>query len=70
MNTKINYEKTVAIDVGYFWQPLDTAPSGVKVQLLTKFGIAVYGQYRKGDRDYVGWAPLPKIPDEIKGLMK
>ena len=35
-------------------------PRGVKVQLLGKSGVAVYGQWNGADDFWVAWAPLPK----------
>lgn len=29
----------------------------------TEGGIAVYGQYSKGQKGFKGWAPLPKKPE-------
>lgn len=52
----------VAVDSNFFWQPMDTCPKRVKVQLLTKNGIAVYGQVDVDMTIYDGWAPLPKKP--------
>lgn len=66
----LNSSKEVAVDRGYHWQKLDSCPAGVKCQLLTRFGIAIYGQYKKGDAGIVAWAPLPTIPPEIKELLK
>lgn len=43
----------------YYWQPMDTCPHGVKVQLLGAGGVAIYGQYHP-DKFWVGWAPLPR----------
>lgn len=63
---KLSADRTVAVDPSYFWQPLDTCPLSVKVQLLTTGGVAVYGQYTQGSKGYVGWAPLPKKPSWMK----
>ena len=35
-------------------------PIGVKLQLLTNGGVAIYGQYKTGDKFYTHWAPLPR----------
>lgn len=51
----------VAVDQDYFWQPMETCPRGVKVQLLGEGGVAVYGTY-DGKTAWQGWAPLPKKP--------
>ncbi len=63
-------DKSVAVDRGLFWQPIASCPMGLKVQLLTRYGIAVYGQYRLSDRSFIAWAPLPTIPPEIKEKLK
>lgn len=60
---KLAADGKVAVDPHYYWQPLDTCPVSAKVQLLTVGGVAVYGQYIKGQQGYLGWAPLPKRPD-------
>ena len=62
-SVKLGSNRSVAVDQSYFWQPLDTCPLSVKVQLLTTGGVAVYGQYHRGLRGYLGWAPLPKKPE-------
>jgi len=53
---------TTAVDATYFWQPLETCPRGVKVQLLGKGGVAMYGIFNGRDEFYTHWAPLPKKP--------
>ena len=59
-NTKLNADQTVAVDPEYFWRQMDDCPHGIKVQLLSQGGVAVYGVYRRGDTFWKGWAPLPK----------
>lgn len=66
INTKINAEKTVAVSTDYYWQPIDTCPTGVKVQLLGKGGVAIYSIYH-GSAFFTHWAPLPKIPPQSAG---
>ena len=63
---KLTGDRAAAVDQDYFWQPLETCPAGAKVQLLTDGGIAVYGQYSRGQRGFKGWAPLPKKPEWMK----
>ena len=60
--------KTVAVDQDYFWQPLDTCPLGVKVQLLGLGKVACYGLYSGKDTFWKAWAPLPKIGKNILDL--
>jgi hypothetical protein len=58
------------VDQCYYWKHIDTCPRGVSVWLLTRWGRGIEGIYRAGDMDVIGWAPKPKIPDELKELMK
>ncbi len=52
------------------YRPMATCPTGPKVLLLNRAGIAQTGWWEgKGDW-YVGWYPLPKIPAEIKALIE
>lgn len=49
-----------AVDLDYYWQPIETCPHQTKVQLLTIGGIAIYGKWNGKDDFYTHWAPLPK----------
>ena len=60
----------VAVDRTYYYQPMASCPRGQKVTLLTQYGIATHGQFDGKDTQFIGWAPLPKVPSEMKGLMK
>ena len=44
--------------------PAITCPKGSKVQLLTRYGCAIYGQWNGRDTIYTGWAPLPTRAQE------
>ena len=57
---------TTAVDATYFWQSIANCPRGVKVQLLGKGGVAMYGIFNNRDEFYTHWAPLPKIPKDYK----
>ena len=57
-------DNVVAVDHGYEWQPMSTSPRSVKVQLLGKGGVAIYGIYDGKDPFWEGWAPLPCRPKE------
>jgi len=49
------------------WLPMP-CPKGAKVLLLTRWGVCVPGVwYAEGQ--FIGWHPLPTIPDEIRELM-
>lgn len=51
----------VAVDPDYFWRPMDhSTPRGVKLQLLSKGGVATHGQWDGRDTFWEGWTPLPK----------
>jgi hypothetical protein len=67
MTADLNSSGTVAVDRTYYWLPINTCPSGVKVQLLGRGGVAVYGQYNGKEPFWTHWAPLPTLhPDEKK----
>ena len=58
---KLNADQTVAVSQEVYWQSMESCPTGLKLQLLSIGGIAMYGTYRKGDDFYVGWSPVPAI---------
>ena len=61
MTHTINTAGSVAVATDYFWQPIDAdTPKGVKLQLLGKGGVAVYGTWAGKDTFYTHWAPVPK----------
>jgi hypothetical protein len=65
MTHTINADKTVAVATDVYWMPITNAtPRGVKLQLLGRGGVAVYGIYH-GDKFFTHWAPLPKIPRDM-----
>ena len=59
----------MAVSHDYFWLQIDgSTPRGVKLQLLTKHGVALHGPLKKGEEDnYLGWTPLPRRPSWMKG---
>lgn len=70
--TRLDSTRTAMVDDSYFWQPIRTAPLGVKLQLLTDGGVAIHGKLTNRDRAagfYKGWTPLPKIPPQMKEKM-
>jgi hypothetical protein len=67
---KISSVSNTAVDQTYYWQGLETCPRGANVWLLTRWGRAVDGIYTPGDFGVVAWCPKPKIPPEIKELMR
>jgi hypothetical protein len=53
---------TVVAD-DYYWIPIDhTTPTGVKVLLLGRSGVATMGHYEHlpGTQFWTHWAPLPR----------
>jgi hypothetical protein len=66
MSVSISTDKSSVVDSGYFWRPMQTCPLSRKVQLLGLGGVAVYGQWNGSDTFWRGWAPLPKIPKEMR----
>lgn len=70
MTHRINQAQRVAVATDYYWQPMETCPKGVKVQLLNPGGVATYSSYSGPDKNgkeiWEGWAPLPKrAPKEM-----
>ena len=59
----INAANTVAVATDVYWQPIESAPRGVKVQLLGRGNVAHYGTYY-GDQFWTHWSPLPKKEKE------
>ena len=53
MTHTLNSASTVAVATDYFWQPINAdTPKGVKLQLLGKGGVAVYGTWNGKDTFY------------------
>lgn len=61
--------KEAETDATLVWRTMDTCPTGPKVLLLNKGGIAGVGWFDGKDPWWIGWHPLPKIPPEIKALI-
>lgn len=60
---RINNENTVAVSTVVYLEKCDAnTPRGVKLQLLTKGGILVYGCYN-GESWVTHWAPCPRRRD-------
>jgi len=57
-------------DPALIWQPMSSCPTGPKVLLLNRAGIAQTGWWEGKGTWYVGWYPLPKIPPEIRALIE
>jgi hypothetical protein len=64
MSIEIDSTGAAAVDQDYFWKEIESCPRGVKVQLLSSGGVAMYGQYNGKDKFYTHWAPLPKVKNK------
>ena len=58
---RLSADGTTAIDTEVSYYPMNTCPNGVKVQLHTNGGVALYGNIRsmKEAAFYKGWRPVP-----------
>lgn len=65
---KENHGTKVVVSRAYFWEPIETAPLGCKVQLKTiPGGIATYGEVTERNRKHFSdWAPLPTTRKDKK----
>lgn len=53
-------DNLICVDTNYFWRPIDDlTPRYVKLQLLSKGGIAMHGVLQKKQDFYTHWTPLP-----------
>jgi len=62
--------KNAETDADLLWRTMEDCPTGPKVLLLNKAGLALTGCWDGKDNWYVGWHPLPKIPLYIKELIE
>ena len=60
MTHTINQHEATAVADGTYLQPMDTCPTGVKVQLMNPGGVLVYGTWNGKDTTWQAWAPLPR----------
>lgn len=59
---RLNHDRTVAIDNEVSFYPMGSCPTGVKVQLHTEGGVAIYGVIKEQEdaqTTYLGWRPVP-----------
>jgi hypothetical protein len=64
MTIKTSSDGSTAVDHDYFWRDMSEAPYSVKVQLLSKYGVASYGVVTPMSIEtgyWTHWAPLPKL---------
>ena len=61
---KLDSTRTAVVAIDYYWLPIDeNTPTGVKVLLLGRSGVATMGHYehRPGETQFWEyWAPLPR----------
>jgi hypothetical protein len=62
--------KEAITDPALIWMSMDTCPTGPKVLLLNRAGIAQTWWWDGKDDWYIAWYPLPKIPPEIRKLIE
>jgi len=62
MTIEDNKDNTVSVNTECFWEDIESCPRSRKVQLLSKYGVAVYGEYYGNNQDnfWTHWAALPK----------
>lgn len=62
MTIEDNKDNTVCVNTECFWEDIESCPRSRKVQLLSKYGVAVYGEYYGNNQDnfWTHWAALPK----------
>lgn len=60
MTHTINQREALAVAEGYYLQPMNTCPVGVKVQLQGQGGVLVYATYDGKNTFWKAWAPLPR----------
>ncbi len=67
---KVTSDKSTVVASDTYWLPMKDVPVGVKMQLHTKDGVAVYSTYSQKDaKSFIGWCPCPKRPDWLKQMM-
>ena len=60
---KLDSTRSTVVADDYYWIPIDhTTPTGVKVLLLGRSGVATMGHYehQPGTQFWTHWAPLPR----------
>jgi hypothetical protein len=60
---RLDSTKAAVVSNDYYWIPIDAnTPTGVKVLLLGRSGVATMGHYEHtpGTQFWTHWAPLPR----------
>ena len=67
MTYRINTDKTAAVSMDVYYLPISTAPTGVSIVGYSINGVARIDKYNGKPNDLIGWAPLPRVPESMKG---
>lgn len=65
MTTHLTTDRAAVVESDWEYRPMHNCPKGTKVLLLGRHGVAYLGHGHDGYA--IGWAPLPKVPDWMKG---
>jgi len=60
---RLDSTRTAVVSDNYYWIPIDhTTPTGVKILLLGRSGVATMGHYEAlpGTQFWTHWSPLPR----------
>ena len=60
---KLDSTRAAVVAQDYYWIPIDSStPTGVKILLLGRSGVATMGHYERlpGTQFWTYWAPLPR----------
>ena len=60
---RLDSTRSTVVADDYFWIPIDVStPTGVKILLLGRSGVATMGHYENqpGSQFWTHWAPLPR----------
>ena len=66
MTFHLNTDKTAAVASDTYYLPMSSCPKGVRIIGLSKWLVARIDVYNGNTTDLIGWAPLPRIPPELK----
>lgn len=65
MNYTLNKVEDTAVSTDtYLITDMKSCPTGVKVQLMNPGGVLVYGNYDGKSKEWLAWAPLPRMRKE------
>ena len=67
MTARQDSTRAAIVDDAHEWQPMATCPPHRKCQLRNAGGMPCYGTWDGRDDQWTGWAPLPVVPDWMRG---